>query len=89
MASDGAALQSAPGATTFALSQPGRQYLIYVEGPGKTELTVTLPAGRYDATWSNARTGRTERQETVTGGGERLLESPEYLTDVVLRVRRH
>ncbi len=89
MRPDSHVVKSAPGATTFALSEPGRQYLIYVEGPGKTELTVTLAAGRYDATWSNARTGRTERQETVTGGGERLLESPEYLTDVVLRVRRH
>ncbi len=64
MRPDSHVVTSAPGATTFALSQPGRQYLIYVEGPGKTELTVTLPAGRYDATWSNARTGRTERQES-------------------------
>ena len=75
---------SAPGAAAVALSRPGRHYLIYLEGPGKTDLTVRLPAGRYQATWSNARTGRTERQESVTGGGNRLLESPDYVTDVVL-----
>ena len=72
----------------MALSNAGRHYLIYVEGPGKTDLTVRLPAGRYQATWSNARTGRTERQESVTGGGNRLLESPDYVTDVVLSIRR-
>ena len=80
---------SAPAATTYALSQPGRQYLIYIEGPGKTDLTVKLPAGRYQATWSNTRTGRTEQQESVAGGAPRLLESPAYVTDVVLKITRH
>ena len=90
MRPDRSVVVSASGATTtLALSQPGRQYLIYVEGPGKTDLTVTLPAGRYQATWSNARTGRTERQESVTGGASRLLESPDYLTDVVLVIKKH
>ena len=86
---DSAVVVSSPGATTVALSRSGRQYLIYVEGPGKTDVTVTLPAGRYQATWSNARTGRTERQESVTGGATRLLESPAYVTDVVLKITRH
>ena len=80
---------SAPGAAAVALSRPGRHYLIYLEGPGKTDMTLRLPAGRYQATWSNARTGRTERQESVTGGGNRLLESPEYVTDVVLAITRN
>jgi hypothetical protein len=89
MTPDAAVVVSSPGATAYALSQPGRLYLIYLEGPGKTDLTVQLPPGRYQATWTNARTGRTERQESVTGGAQRLLESPEYLTDVVLSIRRH
>lgn len=86
---DNGVVVSAAGAATLALSHPGRQYLIYVEGPGNTDLTVHLPAGRYKATWSNARTGRTERQESVTGGAPRLLESPDYMTDVVLKITRH
>jgi hypothetical protein len=89
MRPDSSVVVSRPGATTIALSQPGRQYLIYVEGPGKTDLTVQLPTGRYLATWTNARTGRTERQESVTGGATRLLESPAYVTDVVLKITRH
>ena len=76
------------GAVTYALSEAGKQYLIYVEGPGKTDLIVNLPAGRYEATWLNARTGRVDRKEEVTGGGRRLLESPEYVTDVVVRITR-
>lgn len=89
MRPDASVVVSATGATTFALSQPGRQYVVYVEGPGKTDLTVRLPPGRYQATWTNARTGRTDRQEGVTGGAVRLLESPEYTTDVVLSIRRY
>ena len=88
MRPDGSVVVSAAGASTLALSQQGRQYVIYIEGPGKTDLTVRLPGGRYLATWSNARTGRTERQESVTGGGERLLESPDYVTDVVLTIKK-
>ena len=87
-APDGRVVAESRDATTLALSQPGRQYLIYVEGPGKTDLIVDLPAGRYDATWLNARTGRVDRQEQVTGGGRRLLESPDYGTDVVVRITR-
>jgi hypothetical protein len=37
----------------------------------------------------NVRTGRIERQESLTGGAKRLLESPDYVTDIVLSVRRH
>ena len=89
MRPDNSVVVTAAGASTLALSQPGRQYVIYVEGPGKTDLTVRLPDGRYLATWSNPRTGRTERQESVSGGSERLLESPDYVTDVVLKITRH
>lgn len=88
LAPDARVVAESRDAATLALSQPGRQYLIYVEGPGKTDLIVDLPAGRYDATWLNARTGRVDRQEQVTGGGRRLLESPDYVTDVVVRITR-
>ena len=89
MRPDATVVMASPGAMTYALSEVGKQYLIYVEGSGKTDLTVTLPEGRYRATWMNVRTGRTERQETLTGGARRLLESPEYATDVLLVIRRH
>jgi hypothetical protein len=85
---DDGVVVSAAGASTRALSEPGRQYLIYVEGPGRTDVGVRLPGGRYLATWTNARTGRVDRREEVTGGGTRLLESPEYVTDVLLTIRR-
>ena len=52
-------------------------------------VTLALPPGRYRATWMNVRTGRTERQESLTGGAARLLESPDYTTDILLSVRRH
>jgi hypothetical protein len=88
LAPDARVVAESRDATTLALSQPGKQYLIYVEGPGKTDVIVNLPAGRYDATWLNARTGRVDRKEEVTGGGRRLLESPDYVTDVVLKIVR-
>jgi hypothetical protein len=88
LAPDEKVVAEARGATTYALSTPGRQYLIYVEGPGRTDLIVALPAGRYEAVWMNARTGRVDRREEVSGGGKRLLESPEYMTDVVVKISR-
>ena len=88
LAPDARVVAEARDAAALALSEPGKQYLIYVEGPGKTDLIVNLPPGRYDATWLNARTGRVDRQEQVTGGGRRLLESPDYVTDVVVRITR-
>jgi hypothetical protein len=88
LAPDPHIVAEARDAATLALSHPGKQYVIYVEGRGKTDLIVDLPAGRYDATWLNARTGRVDRQEELTGGGRRLLESPDYMTDVVVRITR-
>ncbi len=86
---DAAVVVSSPGATTYTLAEAGKQYLIYLEGSGQTDITLALPPGRYRATWVNVRTGRTERQESLTGGAARLLESPEYTTDILLSVRRH
>jgi hypothetical protein len=88
LAPDERVVAEARGASTLALSSPGRTYLVYVEGPGKTDLIVALPPGRYDAVWMNARTGRVDRREEVTGGGRRLLESPDYMTDVVVKITR-
>lgn len=77
----------APGAIAHAMSVPGRAYLVYLEGKSETMVTLQLPAGRYLSKWMNTRTGRVERQERVThSGGTRVLESPEYVTDVVLQV---
>ena len=88
LAPDARVVAESGDAATLALSQAGKQYLIYVEGPGKTDLIINLPAGRFDATWLNARTGRVDRHEQLDGGGRRLLESPDYVTDVVVRITR-
>jgi hypothetical protein len=79
----------APGAFSQALAVDGDAYLVYLEGPGRTTVALAVPPGRYRATWINTRTGRIERQEDANHRGTRLtLDSPEYLTDIALRLVR-
>ena len=52
-------------------------------------VAVTLPAGRYDATWVSPLTGQFTARESFThAGGARTLQSPAFTADVALRIVR-
>jgi hypothetical protein len=86
-----------------AMSEPGKQYAIYIHAPlpkkpeeleasrrrGVTVLlALDLPAGDYGAEWLNTKTGNLERSEKFThAGGLKSLESPKFDDDVALRIR--
>ena len=62
-----------------ALSEPGQAYAIYIHGGTKVELTLNLPAGRYQAEWLNPRTGKIEKPQEIQSRGSRVeLASPRY-----------
>jgi hypothetical protein len=85
-----------------AISEPGRQYALYLHHstakneaytavPGRytIDLVVNLPAGPYQADWVDPATGsvvRTERLDHT--GGERMLKTPVHAVDFALRVKR-
>ena len=70
------------------LAVPGRQYVLYVSGGPKAELTLDLPAGDYRAEWIDTKTGKLSKGEDVSGGGVKALRSPDYSEDIALRITR-
>jgi len=86
-----------------ALSEPGRQYALYIHHgtdrhgsykvvPGRFQekLTVNLPAGAYRAEWIDPEHGSVISAETIAhAGGQRVLSTPAYTVDVALRLKRN
>ncbi|MBN1246935.1 MAG: hypothetical protein JXC32_04715 [Anaerolineae bacterium] len=58
--------------------------------PLKWDLTLALPAGNYDVTWTNPADGRVLKVEHIKGhtGGGRVLRTPIFLEDLALTVVR-
>jgi hypothetical protein len=52
-------------------------------------VAVTLPAGRYDATWVSPLTGQPALRESIThAGGTHTLRSPAFTADLALKIVR-
>lgn len=79
----------APAPTVRVLAERGRQYAIYLHGGVAAQLTLDLPAGKYQVQWLNPRRGQVERRETMQhAGGECTLTAPAYTEDLALAIRR-
>ena len=77
------------GAIARALSNPGKQYAIYLDGNGPAELTLELPRGQYSCEWVNAKTGTIEQLEGfLHEGGNKVLTSPAFQNGIALRLKR-
>jgi hypothetical protein len=85
---DARAVRHSTGTVARVLSNPGREYVMYFDGEGPTEVTMDLPEGRYAGEWVNVRTGRVERAEETRGGLGVVVESPEFVNGIALRVKR-
>jgi hypothetical protein len=79
----------AAGVTARVLSNPGKQYAVYLDGNGPTELTLELPRGQYSCEWVNVKTGTIEQLEGFTHeGGKKILTSPAFQNGIALRLKR-
>ena len=86
---DTRAVRHSTGTVARVLSNAGREYAMYFDGDGPTEVTLDLPEGRYLGEWVNVRTGRVERSEDLRGGrGVVAVESPAFVNGIALRVKR-
>jgi hypothetical protein len=86
---DRSSVRHAAGVVARIVSNPGREYGIYLDGSGPTEATLDLPAGRYSGDWVNVRTGNIERSETFEHpGGGKVLQTPEFRNGIALRLKR-
>jgi hypothetical protein len=82
-------VKHAGGATARALSNPGKEYAIYLDGNGPTDLTLELPPGSYSAEWVNVVTGKSEQWEKFAHkGGEKVLQSTAFQNGIALRLKR-
>jgi hypothetical protein len=92
-----------PGAFARGISEPGKQYALYIhhsvlsEGqsgyiakPGTytEDLSLNIAAGTYNAEWIDPAAGRIIHTGNFThGGGNRIFTMPRYSIDIALRIR--
>ncbi|MDQ2712134.1 MAG: hypothetical protein M3Y72_22035 [Acidobacteriota bacterium] len=77
MAPDTRTVKHVMGAYARVLSSPGRDYAIYFDGKGPSEITLDLPSGQYSSDWLNTGTGQIERSEHIhSKGGTVTLRTP-------------
>jgi hypothetical protein len=86
---DSRSTKHAAGVAARVLSNPGKEYAIYLDGNGATDLSLDLPAGRYAGDWVNVRTGSIEKSEIFQhSGGDKNLQTPEFERGIALRLER-
>jgi hypothetical protein len=86
---DATTVKHASGVVAHALSNPGHEYAIYLDGNGPTELTLTLPPGDYKLEWINTKTGATDKTEDFHhASGDKTLTSPTFDNGIALRLTR-
>jgi hypothetical protein len=89
LAPDARTVLHAAGVYARALSSPGGEYAIYLDGNGPSTLRLSLPAGEYAGWWFDVRTGaQTQLQSFRHGGGEKQLETPEFRNGIALRLTK-
>ncbi|MCE5270268.1 DUF6298 domain-containing protein [bacterium] len=77
------------GATVRVLSEPGKQYALYIHGGNSApSLQLNLPAGKYSFEWLDTKTGLVTASGHVEHhGGTAVLGSPAYGTDIALGIK--
>ncbi|MCR9293676.1 MAG: hypothetical protein NXI32_13210 [bacterium] len=93
MGPDRSSVVHAPGFDSQAISQPGRQYAVFLHGPGGEWVEVSLPAGKYEFQFVSIE----ESRELASGvcdvpesqGSTRLQVPPGHTSlGLAIRVRR-
>jgi len=76
-------------AISQVLSEPGKQYAIYLYRGERVNLELLLPEGDYECEWLNTLTGKYyEKTLLKHTNGKTTLTSPPYTEDVALRLVR-
>ncbi len=80
-------IRRAPGVVPTVLSAPGKAYALYLAGEGRASLLADLPEGSYRAEWIDPKNGQALKSGSFDHpGGIGTLRSPDYRTDVALRL---
>jgi hypothetical protein len=82
-------VKHAADTTPRALSNPGKEYAIYLDGSGPAEIILDLPPGNYSSEWLNVVTGKIDQLEKfIHKGGTKTLQSPNFQNGIALRLTR-
>ncbi len=85
---DTTTVKHAAGVVAHTLSNPGREYAIYLDGKGPAEVTLALPSGNYKAEWFNTKTGAIDKAEEFNASGDKVLTSPAFDNGIAVRLTR-
>jgi hypothetical protein len=76
-----------PDAFARVLSEPGKQYAIYIHNGSKCDLNLKLPSGKYAVEWISTKDGSRIKTEKIDHKGDQvLIKSPEYYEDIALKI---
>lgn len=77
------------GVKAYGIADPGKTYLVYLEGKGGGSLVLDAPSGSYRAEWVSPQTGKAVHTVTIEAReGTLSLGIPSFTEDLALRVRR-
>jgi hypothetical protein len=89
LAPDTRTVKHTAGVYARVLSNPGREYAIYCDGNGPSDVSLELPAGVYSGAWVDVETGSVARTESFRHvGGEKVLKTPDFRGGIALRLKR-
>lgn len=77
------------GLPVQALSEPGKQYIVYCGSGTSCNIKLSMPGGKYNIQWISTLNGdilKTELKKHKSG--EIVLQSPEYRDDIALKIIR-
>jgi hypothetical protein len=85
---DTTTVERASGVAVRALSEPGKQYAIYLEGRGPARLRLNLPEGDYTVTWIDPESGARSAEKGVHVDQAPLeLASPAFDDAIAVGIR--
>jgi hypothetical protein len=73
---------------TRILSEPGKQYAIYIYGKSPSVLTVEIPDGSYSVEWIDPVKGQIDRQTLKSRSGRLEINLPGFGEDIALKILR-
>jgi Putative collagen-binding domain of a collagenase len=72
--------------TTYALANPGQEYLVYVPSGGNFTVNLSGSSQNFRVEWFNPATGISSDGESVAGGANRSFSAP-FSADAVLYLK--
>jgi hypothetical protein len=70
----------------YTLSEPGRQYAIYIFGRGPITFDLAVPEGGYSVQFLDPLTGQLSKRQPLNAKGKVSLTTPRFMEDVAIKI---